>query len=333
MTFYADPSSGQISANGASLTDGTTVTGYSVGQRVHIVANGPNGYQFASWESSGVSIDSLSSQDTYITVLSSGMVKAHFTPATYIVTFYANPTSGKITADGATKTNKLTGSYAPSAHVHIVATPPSGYIFSSWQASGVSVDNPSASDTYMTVSGSGSLTASFGLPQVTVKSKSTLGSEFSGAKIAVDSKSYSTPFSLTLSGSHKFTAPSKVTVGGVSYTFVRWEDESGKALSTTASLSYSIQSSKTFHAVYAPPQYSVSVYAYDAKTRKVSAGASVYFDGNLVGTTNSAGSLVLKGIYAGAHTVKITKSGYVDYTTTINLSASASLRAYMNRAS
>jgi hypothetical protein len=117
------------------------------------------------------------------------------------------------------------------------------------------------------------------------------------------------------------------------YTFVRWEDESGNALSTTASLSYSIQSSKTLYAVYSPPQYSVTIYAYDATSRKAIAGASVYLDGKLVGTTDSRGSVVLKGIYPGAHALKIHKDGYVDYVTTISLSGSSTFRAYLNRAS
>ena len=333
VSFHADPSSGQILADGSSETDGTTVTGYSEGQRVHIVANGPDGYQFASWEASGVSIDNPSSPDTYMTVSSSGSVKAHFTPVTYAITFYADPASGTITADGAAKTNGLTGAYVLGARVHVVANPPSGYSFASWETNGVSVDNPSSSDTYMTVSGSGSLKARFGLPQVAVKSKSTLGAEFPGARITVDKKYYSTPFSLTLQGKHTFTAPSKVTVNGVSYTFTRWEDESGKALSTTTSFSYAIQSSKTLYTVYSPPQYSITIYASEAQSRKAIAGASVYLDGNLIGTTDSRGSLVLRGVYSGTYALTIHKDGYVDYVTTISLSGSTTLRAYLPRVS
>jgi hypothetical protein len=333
VTFYADPPSGQMLADGAPVADGTTVAAYSQGQRVHIVASAPSGYQFASWEASGVSVDSPSSPDTYMTVSSSGSVKAHFTPSMYTITFYADPASGTITADGATKTDGLTGSYASGARVHVVATPPSGYSFVDWTVSGVSVDNPSGSDTYMTVSGTGSLKARFGLSQVTVKSKSTLGAEFSGAKITVDRKYYMTPFSLTLQGKHSFTAPSSVTVSGVSYKFARWEDESGNTLSTRTSLSYTVQSSKTLYAVYSPPQYSVTVYGYDATTRKALSGATVYLDGNLVGTTSSRGYFVVEGVYPGAHTFTIRMSGYLDYTTTITVSRSTTLKAYVTRAS
>jgi hypothetical protein len=199
--------------------------------------------------------------------------------------------------------------------------------------SGVSVDNPSGSDTYMTVSGSGSLKARFGLPQVTVKSKSTLGAEFPGAKITVDKKYYTTPFSLTLQGKHSFTAPSSVTVSGISYKFARWEDESGNTVSSRTSLSYTVQSSKTLYAVYSPPQYSVTVYGYDATTRKALSGATVYLDGNRVGTTNSRGYFVVQGVYPGAHTFTIRMSGYIDYATTITVSRSTTLKAYVTRAS
>jgi hypothetical protein len=122
VAYYADPPSGQILADGSSETDGTMVTGYSEGQRVHIVANGPSGYQFASWEASGVSIDNTSSPDTYMTVANSGSVKAHFTPIMYTITFYADPASGTITADGATKTSGVTSVYPSGAHVTGPAT-------------------------------------------------------------------------------------------------------------------------------------------------------------------------------------------------------------------
>jgi hypothetical protein len=255
------------------------------------------------------------------------------TPSMYTITFYTDPASGTIAADGISKTNGLTGAYAPGARVHVVAIPPSGYSFVDWTVSGVSVDNPSVSDTYMNISGSGSLKARFGLPQFTVKSKSTLGAEFSGAKITVDKKYYVTPFSLALQGKHSFTAPSSVTVSGVSYKFARWEDELGNTLSAGTLLSYTVESSNTLFAVYNPPQYSVTVYGYDATTRKALSGASVYLDGNLVGTTSSRGYLVVKGVYAGLHTFTIRMSGYLDYTTTITVSRSTTLKAYVTHTS
>jgi C1A family cysteine protease len=77
ITFYADPV-GTITVDGVTKTNGATGT-YGSGTRVHIVANPPSGYSFANWETSGVSIDSASSADTYIVVSSNGFLKAHFT--------------------------------------------------------------------------------------------------------------------------------------------------------------------------------------------------------------------------------------------------------------
>jgi hypothetical protein len=104
-------------------------------------------------------------------------------------------------------------------------------------------------------------------------------------------------------------------------------------VSSRTSLSYTVQSSKTLYAVYSPPQYSVTVYGYDATTRKALSGATVYLDGNRVGTTSSRGYFVVEGVIPGAHTFTIRMSGYLDYTTTITVSRSTTLKAYVIRAS
>jgi len=82
-------------------------------------------------------------------------------PTTYTVTFYTDPTSGTITADGVTKMSGTTETYSSGAKIRVIANPPSGYSFSYWWTIGVSVDNPFSEDTYMTVSNTGSLEAYF----------------------------------------------------------------------------------------------------------------------------------------------------------------------------
>jgi len=77
VTFYTDPTSSTITADEVTKTNGDTGT-YASGARVHVVANPPNGYQFSYWETSGVSVDSTSSADTYMTVSNNGWLKAHF---------------------------------------------------------------------------------------------------------------------------------------------------------------------------------------------------------------------------------------------------------------
>jgi len=79
----------------------------------------------------------------------------------YTVTFYTDPNSATVTVDGASKTNGTTETYSGGQRVHVVVSPPSGYSFVSWEASGVSVDNAASADTYMTVSGNGWLKAHF----------------------------------------------------------------------------------------------------------------------------------------------------------------------------
>jgi hypothetical protein len=166
VSFFTAPSSGTITAGGTTQLNGATVN-YFENPRVHVVANSPSGYVFSSWVTSGVSVDSTSSADTYMTVSGTGWLKAVFTsqpPPSYSVTFYSDPTSGTITAGGVTKSNGATGSYTSGSSVHVVANPPSGYTFSYWETSGVSVDSTSSADTYMTVSNNGWLKAHFNTP-------------------------------------------------------------------------------------------------------------------------------------------------------------------------
>jgi len=101
VTFNTDPASvGSISADGATKTNGATGT-YASGTRVHVVANPPGGYTFSYWQTSGVSVDSTSSQDTYMTVSNNGWLKAYFTPIVPDFSIRATPTSQSVAA-GAT---------------------------------------------------------------------------------------------------------------------------------------------------------------------------------------------------------------------------------------
>jgi len=91
------------------------------------------------------------------------------TPTTYTVTFYTDPTSGTITVNGTGKANGQAGTYAPGTTLHLTANPPTGYQFTQWETSGVTIDSVSSLDTYMTVSADGWLRAHFS-PQVSMVS-------------------------------------------------------------------------------------------------------------------------------------------------------------------
>jgi len=249
---------------------------------------------------------------------------------TFAVTFYTDPSFASITADDTVRTDGTTGTYSDGQRVHIVGNPASGYQFLSWETSGVSVDSTSSADTYMTVSANGWLKANFGQSLPMVGSKTVFGNAFSGLKVRVDRTYYATPFTVN-AGKHTFTAPSTAMIDGVSYRFVRWEDGSGKVLSTRTSFTYTVQPGQTLHATYEPPKYTLTAYVYDAATRKTIVGASVYVDGVFVGVTNSRGMLSIRNLYRGTHTLKITMSGYADLMVTINLTKSISQKAYLTR--
>jgi len=55
------------------------------------------------------------------------------------------------------------------------------------------------------------------------------------------------------------------------------------------------------------------------------AGANIYIDGILVGTTNSAGQLVISGLTAGTHTIEATKVGYTPDSTTFTAGVDTSI--------
>jgi len=132
-------------------------------------------------------------------------------------------------------------------------------------------------------------------------------------------------------GRHTFTAPLITSAGGVTYTFLRWEDEAGALVSASSSFTYNLQSPKTFTAVYAKPSYTLTVKAVDGRTHRPIAGAAVSLDSVQVGTTDSHGRLVIQGVSEGNHQLVVRKTGYKDYTTTFNITSNKTLYVNLNR--
>jgi len=138
---------------------------------------------------------------------------------TYTVTFYTDPTSATITADGASKTYETTETYPGGQRVHVVVSPPSGYSFVSWEANGVSVDNAASADTYMTVSDNGRLKAHFAVVSSTSGVYWTVRGADSHIYYAVDlSGSW-----ITLLGTTP-DSPAAAVCGGVLHFTVRGSD-------------------------------------------------------------------------------------------------------------
>jgi C1A family cysteine protease len=247
ITFYANPASGTITADGTTETDGATGT-FSLGQRVHVVANSPSGYSFTNWETNSITVDGALVADTYMTVSNSGWLKARFTQNRYTVTFYADLTSGTITADSATETNGAAGVYNSGQRVHVVANPPAGYVFAGWETSGVTIDSVSSLDTYMTVSSNGSLKARFTATQyaVTVFAK-TSSAVLGGVQVILGGDAKTTDSSgkadfSVLPGTYTLSVQPAVTGGpGVQYVFTQWADgetQNPRSITVSASVTY-----------------------------------------------------------------------------------------------
>lgn len=78
VTYYTDPVSGTITADDIIKHNGD-VESCESGDRIHIIANAPIGYSFYEWQvTGGVSVDEKSNYDTYMTVSSTGTLKAVF---------------------------------------------------------------------------------------------------------------------------------------------------------------------------------------------------------------------------------------------------------------
>jgi hypothetical protein len=151
----------------------------------------------------------------------------------YSVTFYSDPFSGIVMVDGVTETNNQTqSSYLIGQRVHVVASPPSDYRFAGWETSGVSIDNSTSQDTYLTISGNGWLKVNFAIAgyTITVLARKADGSVLSGVQVAFGGQNKTTDTSGSVqfsvsAGTYSLSLQSSVSGGsGVQYVFAQWSD-------------------------------------------------------------------------------------------------------------
>lgn len=64
--------------------------------------------------------------------------------------------------------------------------------------------------------------------------------------------------------------------------------------------------------VVSAASYTLTVYVSDSDTSNPIRSASVYLDGKSKGATDSSGKITITGVLEGRHTVKVTKSGYLE---------------------
>jgi hypothetical protein len=121
----------------------------------------PASYDLTVLASSGA----LQHTQTISVVVTTNVSTSTATVSTYTVSFYADPPSGTMAADGIIMLNGASGTYAANQRVHVVANPPNGYSFSHWETGGIPVDSPFSRDTYVTVSNNGWLKAYFSTGQ------------------------------------------------------------------------------------------------------------------------------------------------------------------------
>ncbi len=170
----------------------------------------------------------------------------------YTITLSANPSNGGTVSGG--------GTFSSGSSVTVQASPSSGYSFVNWTEGGTSVST-SASYTF-TASANRSLVANF----------------------SQNAQSYSVTVKAspkndgTVSGGGTFASGSSVTVTAspaAGYSFVNWT-QSGVAVSTSASYTFTITASRTLVANFAQTSgtFTIAVSAAPAKGGSVSGGGT-----------------------------------------------------------
>lgn len=77
--------------------------------------------------------------------------------------------------------------------------------------------------------------------------------------------------------------------------------------------------------------YLVTVLVKDSSTGRTISNANVYLDNVYMGTTNNIGKLVLQTVAPGSHSLKVTKTGYNDSSTTINVASEATITVRLKK--
>lgn len=262
VTFRTNPTSwsgtaGSIQVDGGtSYTNGQSAT-LSSGSHTYTVSI-PSNYGFL-WvagnknppqnDASGVYVPNISTSSGTFTVDGTGWLKATFTAQ---ITFNTNPSSGgSISYGGHTYTNGQTTMEAnlPPDYgntVTITASPPSGYVFSSWSTTGML----SVSGSTLTVNGPGTLTANFVTLTTIVytlyTSTTTSATSISYTSTTIITSQQSTTWSTTslLSTSYS-TTTTTTTSGSVSTTYT-----ARTTLYSTSSSPYTTTSTTTGTSTY-----------------------------------------------------------------------------------
>ncbi len=183
LGFVTAPAScGSVKFAGTSYVSGSSNT--SVVASVYTIDGVPcSGYSFASWSTTGsLTIGTATSASTTLTVSGNGTLTATFTATGsktgFVVSFSTTPGGcGTISLGANTYGSGGSNSSVPSGTYTLSATPCPGYTFTSWSvAGGLSVASTTGQHTTLTVTGAGTLSATFtAQPGSGTKNTSTSG--------------------------------------------------------------------------------------------------------------------------------------------------------------
>ncbi|MCL5404305.1 MAG: PGF-pre-PGF domain-containing protein [Candidatus Marsarchaeota archaeon] len=189
VTFDSSPSSGTITAEGQTYTNGESNNIIGTGT---ITANPPTGYKFAKWlaSNSNITFGSNTSGSTTFTVEGNGIITAvSFEPAPVSVTFNDSPTTGYMVVNGTKRTNGAVGTLTTGTQYTANAVAPSGFNFARWvfyPSANATISNSISANTSIIIYGTGTLKAFFsppgidlGVPLTTSSTTSTTGSSLS----------------------------------------------------------------------------------------------------------------------------------------------------------
>ena len=130
-----------VSAGAGGSVSGTASGSYATSTVISVTAVASSGYSFSSWSVSGASCSSGTSVSPCSFSMPSNAVSmtANFVPV--VPTKYSFTVSA---GSGGTVSGTASGSYAAGTSVSVIATPSSGYSFSSWSISGASCSGGSS---------------------------------------------------------------------------------------------------------------------------------------------------------------------------------------------
>jgi len=252
-----------VTTSSSPTAGGTTSGGgtYNSGQSVTVTATANSGYTFANW-TEGSTVISTNASYTF-SISSNRTLIANFTTLPYTVTTSSSPTAGGTTSGG--------GTYTFSQSVTVTANANSGFSFVNWTEGSTVVSTNSSYP--FTINSNRTLVANFTAIQYTV---STLSNPSIGG---------------TTSGSGTFNSGQSITVIATpnsGYSFVNWT-EGGTIVSTSASYTFSITSSRSLVANFALIQFTVTTNSNPTAGGTTSAGGT-FNSGQSVTVTATANS-------------------------------------------